>query len=146
MADQFDAMVSGVPTDPAQQQALAQALRRQSALGQMYQATGDRVIAPLGEGLTQGAEASGKVIASEREKQAGLSQALALHQAQQEQAMKIANMTDQRQRDATASNDQLRRDLLTQKDQDALDRQNAKADAAAHGGKPIPMGTFKDVS
>jgi hypothetical protein len=144
MADQFDAMVSGVPTDPTQQQALAQALRRQATLGQMYQATGDRVISPLGEDLSRGAQQSGQSIAGEREKQSALAQTLAIHQAQQDQAMKIAQMTDARSREATASNDQLRRDLLTQRDADALARQNAKKDDAP--GKPLPMGTFKDVS
>jgi hypothetical protein len=144
MADQYDAMVSGVPTDPDQQRVLAQALRRQATLGQMYQATGDRVISPLGEGMSADAEKQGQTIAGEREKQSALAQTLALHQQQMAQTRAIADQSNQRMIDQNASNDQLRRDLLTQRDQDALDRQNEKKGDVP--GKPIPMGTFKDVS
>jgi hypothetical protein len=144
MADQYDAMVSGVSTDPDQQRMLANQLRRQATLGQMYQATGDRVIAPLGESLSADTEKQGQTIAGEREKQSALAQTLALHQQQMAQTRAIADQNNQRQIDQNASNDQLRRDLLTQRDADAQARQDAKkADAP---GKPLPMGTFKDVS
>jgi hypothetical protein len=150
MADQFDAMVSGVPSDPAMQQALAAQLRRQAALGSMSQLTGDRVLSPWGAGQQKEAQQQGESLAGERESQNSLAQTLALKEAEMKQQRAIADQNNQRQIEANANTNQLRRDLLaeqiagrsalqTQKDQD-------KADAAAHGGKPLPMGTFKDVA
>jgi hypothetical protein len=155
--DMYSALVGGAPTDQQSQMALAQALRRQSQLGQLGQLSGDRVLAPAGENMVADAQKGATSISNERARQAAQAQALTFHNDQQQheadalaQQMKIANMTDSRSRDEANATNALRQSLLTQKDQDAADRaaaaQAAKAEAAEHGGKPIPDGEFQKLS
>jgi hypothetical protein len=165
--DQFDAMIAGAPTDQEHQQALAQALRRQNILGQMASVTGGD-FAPIGKELQQSAQTSAEHIAAERDRQNALQQQQLYHQQEMDQQNRfhqdtvqhqnselsqqraIANMTDARDRAATASNDALRRDLMAERgqQQQELEAQKAadRAEAQAHGGKPIPDGEFQKLS
>ena len=66
--DIYSALVGGAPTSADQQQALAQALRRQNILGTMMQISGDRGAAPAGERLSEEAQQGAQSIQQGREK------------------------------------------------------------------------------
>ncbi len=147
MADQFDALVGGVPSDAESQAALAAVLRRQSLLGQLGAASGDRVIAPLGEGLSSGALKAAQGIGGEREKQMALQQALTMHQDQMAhenstlaESVRAHNLTDSRMREQNEIADRIRQ-------QNADTAAARERDAAAKGqqGKPLPTGAGKDI-
>lgn len=152
MADQFDALVSGSSGDPEQQRALAQALRRQSALGQMMQLTGDRTIAPAGESQQQDAVKQAGQIGSERQAQARLSQTLALQQASQAEEVRNHNMENQRSLENNKNNADTRKAINDQNSairQQMADiaQQNADQKGAAKAqGKPVPDGEFQKLA
>lgn len=133
--DSYDAMLSGSPTDPAKQAALAAQLRQQAMLGRMGMLTGDRVMGPGGTHLMSEADSQGKELMSDREAQARLQEAVQAHQdsmaqsnAQMSQHMAIAKMQDARMRELQ---------------QDRLD---ARTDTAAKKpGKPIPASAAKEM-
>jgi len=155
VADQYDALVSGTPTDPAQQRALAAALRKQAAVAEAYQATGDRVISPLGQTMGKNIEGQLGDINSDRNRQSALAQALQFHKDQQasEQASlaertREANMTDARTREQNALMNKFRNDQLAQEKElkeESLAQQKALADEKAKAGKPIPISMQKDI-
>jgi hypothetical protein len=144
MADQFDAMVSGVSTDPEQQKMLAAQLRNQSTLGQMFQVTGDRAVAPLGRQMSLGAQQQGESIAKERESQSALAQTMAIHKAQQDQ--EAARLTE------TGRHNLADEKNAAQYHADSLAIRQQLADQAGDKlnmpkeGKPIPAGTLKEIS
>jgi hypothetical protein len=67
--DLYSALIGGAPRQADQQAALAKALRDQQFLGSLGQASGDRVLAPLGASMVKGAQSGAQDIAAEREKQ-----------------------------------------------------------------------------
>ena len=158
MPDQYDALVSGVPTDAQSQQALAAGLRRQALLGQLGQASGDRVLAPLGHGLTSESDTQAHQIGQLREQEANSRQALQFHNDQQanelanrawqqkyqagELAEKTRNdtMQDARQRDLAKIADQIKQQNA---DTAAARESDAKGKVAA--GKPLPVSASKDI-
>lgn len=72
MADEdiYSALIGGAPTDPQRQALLAQMLRDQAGQGRFLQASGDRVIAPLGQQMTEEAMRGATQISGEREREA----------------------------------------------------------------------------
>ena len=60
--DPFQALIQGVPDDAAQQQALASGLRKQNMIGQLGQLSGDSVIGPMAQQLSNTAQAQASTI------------------------------------------------------------------------------------
>jgi hypothetical protein len=152
MSDQYDALISGAPTDKETQLALAAQLRRQAQLGELYGMTGDRVLAPAGKEMMSGAMSGAQDISSERARAAQLAQEadqqrianarnqandtwththgdaeLAEQKAGLAQAMQIAKMADQRQRDIDAANN----------------AEKLQAKQPTGDGKPLPAAVTK---
>lgn len=134
--DLYSALVGGAPTDPQRQAALAQALRQRAQTGNILQASGDRVIAPMGQQMVGESDRGAQQIAQEREKQQQLDTMEHYRQAeagrfQQDLAEKAreANMTDARMRELAelASNTKLEL-------------------KGAGGGKPMPNKEFDELS
>lgn len=146
MADQFDALVGGVPQDPRSQQALIAALRQQNLMGMLAASTGDRALGPLGQMMSKQAEGGAQDIGSLREREANSRQTLTFHQdelqhqdAALKEQMREHNQSDQRMKEATSTNEALRRDMLQQTLQARADLEAQKAaDKANAPGKPIP--------
>lgn len=93
--DLFSALIGGTPTDPDQQAALAAALRGQSLVGLLGSASGDSVLAPIGNRLTQSATQQAEDLGQQRMAQARQTSEDTFRQAQ------MANMTaEQRQQQA----------------------------------------------
>lgn len=139
MDDLYSALISGVPNNGQTQAALAAQIRKQALLGQLGEASGDRVMGPAGHALLAEADTGAHQLGEEREKQQQQDILQNWHntenqhwQAQQAQAMKIAQMTDSRQRELNAA-------LL----QNKLDLQDLKNDGKP--AKPIPVPDKKEL-
>lgn len=120
--DTYDAMMSGAPTDPQRQAALAQQLRQQALFGKLGMLTGDRVLGPGGTHLTSEADAQGKEIMSEREHEAQMREAIRQHQVEQQhqeaqlqQQREIADQSDKRAREIAALAWGTRKDIADEK-------------------------------
>jgi hypothetical protein len=81
--DIYQALIGGAPTDASKQAALAQYLRQRGQLGQIMQASGDRVLSPMGEQMYAGSVGQGQAIASEREREANFKMMQEYRQAQE---------------------------------------------------------------
>lgn len=155
MDDIFSSLISGAPTDPEKQRVLAQALRKQSLMGQLAMASGDRVLAPLGKNLSAGAESGAQDIATEREKQEALDTQEYWHKIQerhyndQVEYQKNKDIADNAARLAQTK-------LLVGGRQDVADANNATKEAVeaakeaarqqkAALGKPLPGTLGKDL-
>jgi hypothetical protein len=143
MADQFDALVSGVSKDPEQQQAIIRALRNQSMMGQMYQTTGDRVIAPMGQQMTEEAGQQAHEIGQERQTQDRLSQTLALQSAAQAEEVRNHNLQNSRSLENNANNAAYRTTIADMNDQT---RRDLAAEKLANAPKkPLPYAADKEM-
>jgi len=139
--DVFAALTGGAPTDAARQAALADALRRQSQLGQLYAMSGDRVLAPQGEAMQHAALSGGQDIATERKAQ--IAQALEQQHYAQAQAQEQASLAERkREADMTDARQREMQKLLLQNRLDVQDEKNA---AKGAGGEKLPATTIKEL-
>lgn len=75
--DPIQALISGAPTDNDKLAAMSAALRKQNTIGQIAQLSGDRVLAPLGQNLSQQSVGTAQQLGEQRmmqERQRGLDQ------------------------------------------------------------------------
>lgn len=136
--DIYSALVGGAPTDPQRQAMLAAQLRNQAQQGRFLQASGDRVIAPMGEQMNEEAMRSATGVAGEREREANLRMMMEYRQAQEtNMAQKIAsNILMEREKGQTS------RDVANVKGQWSYE---TAGERAAGKVKPIPEATRKQL-
>lgn len=68
MADIYETLIGGVPTDKAQQSQLAATLRRRRALGELGSLTGDQVLQSFGGNMMRNADATAEQMQNIRQK------------------------------------------------------------------------------
>lgn len=138
--DLYSSLVGGAPTDPQRQMALAAALRNQNTLGQLGQASGDRVLSPLGAKLSAGAASGAQGIAEEREKQQ-VENTQAHYRDIQEQHWQDQNEYQKQKDVADNANKLTIAKLLAQNKLDV----KAEAAPAKEGGEKMPASSIKDL-
>lgn len=80
--DIYSALTGQLPTDQESQQALINALRGKSMMGQIGALSGDSVLAPFGQNLMRSSDQEAENIGSQFERQQGLKQSAAMQAAQ----------------------------------------------------------------
>jgi hypothetical protein len=82
MDDIYAALIGEAPTDKAIQMKLAEQLRRQRLLGELGQMSGDRILAPFGQGQISSADNFAKMLQDIRQKDADNAQTKSYQDAQ----------------------------------------------------------------
>lgn len=154
--DIYSALVGGVPSDPEKQAALAAYLRQQANQGRILQASGDRVLGPMGEQMTAGAGSQAEELARARQAQDQFKMMQAYREAQADNmAAKVGATIRGQDVSAGAKKDVANiqggtaRDVEAQRAAAQIEAARIKAEQAAAAKqkppKPIPEATRRQI-